>query len=237
MKIKSHGTSPTKQQKKNSIKKILIALIFLFAVICILDTISAEWKQHQTAWSLILVNNKSHLPNHCSISLMTLKNGEKVDERIYPFLQEMFDAARCDGVYPLVTSAYRTEEEQRKLLTDKKEAFIAEGDSPKEAETKAEERVALPGESEHQTGLAMDINAENDLCSNEDVYAWLNENSYQYGFILRYPPGKTDFTGIVYEPWHYRYVGKKAAKEMFEKNLCLEEYLAKRSHFSFPWAE
>ena len=60
-----------------------------------------------------------------------------------------------------------------------------------------------------------------------EVYAWLKDHVWEYGFILRYPDGKTKFTGTDYEPWHYRYVGKDAAKEIYKKGLCLEEYLAK----------
>ncbi len=78
----------------------------------------------------------------------------------------------------------------------------------------------MPGYSEHQTGLAVDING-----AVYDVYLWLQENSYKYGFIFRYPGSKTDITGTAEEVWHYRYVRKKAAKEIFERGICLEEYL------------
>ena len=74
--------------------------------------------------------------------------------------------------------------------------------------------IALPGASEHQLGLAVDINADTSKCSSDDVYKWLLENSYKYGFIQRYPSGKTSITGVANEPWHYRYVGKEAAAEI-----------------------
>lgn len=85
--------------------------------------------------------------------------------------------------------------------------------------------VALPGTSEHQLGLAVDINADTSKCSRDDVYNWLLENSYKYGFIQRYPSGKTSITGVANEPWHYRYVGKEAAEEIHQSGLCLEEYV------------
>lgn len=97
----------------------------------------------------------------------------------------------------------------------------------KHFEDLAKEYVALPDTSEHQRGLSVDINADTTSCSSEEVYQWLDDNAYKYGFIKRYPSDKTEITGISNEPWHYRYVGKEAAKTMKEENLCLEEYLEK----------
>jgi len=90
--------------------------------------------------------------------------------------------------------------------------------------------VALPGTSEHQTGLAVDIvdagyQSLDEKQERTAVQQWLMKNSWRYGFILRYPNHKSDITGIYYEPWHYRYVGKEAAKEIYEKDICLEEYI------------
>lgn len=87
----------------------------------------------------------------------------------------------------------------------------------------------LPGTSEHQTGLAVDINADGIHSAGYEVYDWLNQNAHKYGFICRYPSDKTDITGISNEPWHYRYVGVTAAMEIHRQDLCLEEYLAERS--------
>ena len=96
--------------------------------------------------------------------------------------------------------------------------------------------VAYPGTSEHNLGLAVDIVARDYQILDEKQeqtaeQQWLMENCCKYGFILRYPTDKTEETGIIYEPWHYRYVGQTAAKEMYRKNLCLEEYLAQYSVF------
>ena len=84
---------------------------------------------------------------------------------------------------------------------------------------------AKPGESEHQSGLAFDINQANRSFVGTKEAQWLQENCYKFGFIIRYPRGKENITGYVYEPWHIRYVGEKVAKEIFESGLCLEEYL------------
>lgn len=86
--------------------------------------------------------------------------------------------------------------------------------------------VAIPGTSEHQLGIAVDINADKAHSSNQEVYVWLADNAYKYGFILRYPLGKEKITGTAYEAWHYRYVGKEAAEEIYSKQICLEEYLS-----------
>ena len=91
----------------------------------------------------------------------------------------------------------------------------------------AEKYVAIPGTSEHQLGLSVDINADQTKCSSEKVYSWLDNNAYKYGFIKRYPSSKSYITGINNEPWHYRYVGKEAAATIKKQNLCLEEYLKK----------
>ena len=160
-------------------------------------------------WELVLVNRDNYIPDDYEMDLMELSNGQKIDSRIYPYLQEMFDDARNAGVYPFVRDGYRTAEEQQQILDDKITAYRSEGYTKHMAEETAMEWGALPGTSEHQLGLAVDINADTSKCSRDDVYNWLLENSYKYGFIQRYPSGKTSITGVANEPWHYRYVGKK----------------------------
>ena len=176
-------------------------------------------------WELVLVNRDNYIPDDYEMDLMELSNGQKIDSRIYPYLQEMFDDARNTGVYPFVRDGYRTAEEQQQILDDKIAAYRSEGYTKHMAEETAMEWVALPGTSEHQLGLAVDINADTSKCSRDDVYNWLLENSYKYGFIQRYPSGKTSITGVANEPWHYRYVGKEAAEEIHQSGLCLEEYV------------
>ena len=110
-------------------------------------------------------------------------------------------------------------------------AFRKEGYGNTEAAEKAIDLVSMPGTSEHQLGIAVDINAENGTEKNE-AYKWLSENSYRFGFIVRYPSGKSHITGISYEPWHFRYVGKSHARNMYESGQCLEEYLQQFQHVS-----
>ncbi|MCH5255539.1 MAG: M15 family metallopeptidase [Lachnospiraceae bacterium] len=176
-------------------------------------------------WNLIVVNRWNEIPEDYSVTLTELSNGQKVDSRIYPYLQEMFDAMRADGIYPIVREGYRTAEEQQEILDERIQRYRNEGYSRSRAERLAKEWVALPGTSEHQLGIAVDINADKTRSANEDVYQWLADHAYQYGFILRYPQGKGDITGAEYEPWHYRYVGTEAALEIYQSQICLEEYM------------
>ncbi len=182
---------------------------------------------NENEWYLILVNKWNPIEANSNIEVIELSNGERVDERIYPYLQEMFDAARKDGIYPIVASGYRTEEEQTRIYNEKLSAYMADGLSYEEAKNETEFWVAVPGSSEHQFGLAVDINADGVHSTDYEVYDWLANNAHLYGFITRYPFGKTHLTGVENEPWHYRYVGINAATEIYNQGICLEEYLGK----------
>ena len=222
----------TKKTKGKWIVKLLKAAVTAYLLLILCQMIGNAYSRlsitHKIPvseeWNLIVVNRWNELPEDYSVELTELSNGQKVDSRIYPYLQEMFDAARAEGIYPIVREGYRTAEEQQEILDDKIQTYINQGYSQSRAEKTAKEWVALPGTSEHQLGIAVDINADKSKCSNEEVYAWLAENAYKYGFILRYPMGKQEITGTSYEPWHYRYVGEEAAKEIYERGICLEEY-------------
>ena len=179
----------------------------------------------QSEWALRLVNPWNVLPDAYSVDLTELKNGQSVDSRIVPALQELFDDAKKEGIYCVVASGYRTSQKQQSLMDEKIEEYEDQGLSFPEAQREAKNWVAAPGYSEHQLGLAVDINADGIHCSGEEVYAWLKENAHRYGFILRYPADKTKVTGTAYEPWHYRFVGIDCATQIYEQECCLEEYL------------
>lgn len=174
---------------------------------------------------LTLVNADHAVPRGWNVELTTLSNGEQVASMIYPDLQDMFDDMRAQGIYPFVRAGYRSRETQEQVLEDRIASYQSEGYSKSRARELALETVAEPGTSEHELGLAVDINADDDRSTGDEVYAWLAENAYKYGFIQRYPEDKTEITGIDYEPWHYRYVGKSAAGEIYKSGECLEEYL------------
>ena len=142
----------------------------------------------------------------------------------------MLDACRAAGLEPTICSSYRTQEKQQELYENKIRRLLAEGLSYESAVAEAGTVVAVPGTSEHQTGLALDIvdtsyQHLDEAQENTQVQQWLMEHSWEYGFVLRYPDVKSEVTGIIYEPWHYRYVGVENAKAITESGKCLEEYL------------
>lgn len=183
-------------------------------------------------WNLMLVNASNTLDESYaeSITLTQLRNGQSVDSRCYPYLQEMMDDCRAAGYSPIICSSYRTYQRQQEIFNEQVQTYINQGMTRKEAKAKTADSVALPGTSEHELGLAVDITdvSEQKIVSGMDeqpVQKWLMKNCYKYGFILRYPKDKEDVTGIVYEPWHFRYVGKEAAKYIYENDITLEEYV------------
>ena len=185
-------------------------------------------------WYLRLVN-KDHPMTEADVPEVATEtvdtNGYEVDARIMADLEAMFADARAAGRNPMICSAFRAWDTQVSLYENKIERVMQEdGLSYEDAVVKAATVVAKPGTSEHQVGLALDIVSseyqELDEAQMEtEDQKWLMENSWKYGFILRYPMDKSEITGVIFEPWHYRYVGKKAAKEITEQNITLEEYV------------
>ena len=182
-------------------------------------------------WALVLVNFDHPLPDgFAAPGLTRLRNGQAVDSRAYPSLQAMMDGARAVGLQPLICSSFRSGDTQERLYEDEVRNWLARGYIQEEAEEQAAMWVARPGTSEHQLGLAVDIvdlsyQVLDEGQENTPVQQWLMAHCAEYGFILRYPTGKSALTGVSYEPWHYRSVGVEAAGEIMENGLCLEEYL------------
>ncbi len=182
----------------------------------------------------VLVNNDNLLsPFYCPSNLIVTDDNENnfhqykdptlkpmIREDIYPYILKMMEDAKKEGIFFILDSGYRSYEYQ-KVLLDKLLAQL--GDS-------AYQKIALPGASEHQTGLAFDVAYYNNGVYSDDVKGddkeaiWLANNSYRYGFILRYPKGKEHVTGFQYEPWHFRFVGFELAKILFQEDITLEEY-------------
>jgi len=180
-------------------------------------------------WNLTLVNSTHPVPDNWVVTLKELSNGRRIDERIYADLQAMFDAARAAGLTPKVNTAYRTYEDQKDMLVTKYRQQRNNGLSHEDAQIAALKWASYPGYSEHQLGLAVDINSsDQENCSNERVWDWMKRNCQDYGFIWRYPGVKSDITGISNEDWHFRYVGKEAATYIMSNQLCLEEYLLEK---------
>lgn len=178
-------------------------------------------------WNLV---PEGYEPEFVELSTAVAVEGMKVDSSCYDALVRMIQdcTAQCSQV--CVVSSYRSIDYQTGLYNKKVNYYLGLGYSQEEAQAEAATIVAVPGTSEHHLGLAVDI-IDTQLWSlveeQEDLEGqqWLMENCWRYGFILRYPKDKIDVTGIIYEPWHYRYVGEEVAKELHDSGLTLEEYL------------
>ena len=185
---------------------------------------------------ILLVNPWNYVPEDYSPDLVKLSNkiayeGAQVDRSCYEALVAMMaDCNKNSGATVYILSAYRSHSTQTKNFNNKVNRLINEGYSPEQARIEAAKVVAVPGTSEHELGLAVDIIDTRiwDLVNeqaNLPGQKWLMENCWRYGFVLRYPEDKTAITGIVYEPWHYRYVGTEVAAELHTSGLTLEEYI------------
>jgi len=175
------------------------------------------------------------VPDWYENETVPINDWQYIDARCYDALMELMQACRDAGYKPYVASAFREHEHQIYLYNRKIQRLMDEGYSEADAKRLAGTVVAVPGTSEHELGLAADIySSENMDLDESQVYTftqqWLMENCWRYGFILRYPKDKSDITGIIFEPWHYRYVGKKHAKKIFDAGICLEEYLDQTQH-------
>ncbi len=186
-------------------------------------------------WAMFLVNKKNPLPADYDSRIETKVVFESwreyfLDVRAAGYLEKMLKAAENDGIDLYVVSAYRTIEYQQQNFDNSVQDRVDRGMSYDDAYADTLAEVALPGESEHNAGLALDImveeyqNMDDDGFEDTEAFAWLDRHAAEYGFILRYPKGKQEITGIIYEPWHYRFVGVYYANEIKKSGLCLEEY-------------
>lgn len=182
-------------------------------------------------WCLALVNEGHPLDTDYEPAELTEIDSERsVDSRIAESLQNMLDDGEAAGLSMYVASGYRSYDKQREVFNSTMQDWINQGYTPLNAYDETKKSVAVPGTSEHATGLAVDIISSeyeelDDRQGDTDEQKWLMEHCWEYGFILRYPEEKADITGIIYEPWHYRYVGEDAAKEITEQGITLEEYI------------
>lgn len=179
-------------------------------------------------WKIMLVNKQHPIPDDYDFPLGTIRGSMRCDERIITPLLEMMKAASREGVSLIICSPYRDMDRQTMLFDTKIDRYMGAGMSYMDAYNLASQAVTVPGSSEHQVGLAIDIITDG-YSSLDEGFAktaagkWLSANSYKFGFVLRYPQGKEDITSIEYEPWHFRYVGVDAATFMVQNDICLEE--------------
>lgn len=168
---------------------------------------------------VILCNRWNPIPDDYEMNLVKIGNFQ-LDASCYDAMLEMMAAGKEEGITISLNSTYRSKALQQSMWESRRVKYMGQGMTLEEADAFIGRSVAVPGTSEHQTGLAAD------LSGSDKMFAWLAENSWKYGFILRYPEDKIDITGIIYERWHFRYVGKELAKDIFDSGLCMEEYFA-----------
>lgn len=190
----------------------------------------AAQTEGENAWMLRLVNHTHPLPDDFTVELSALPNGLQFDARAIDQLEKMLDDGNATGLQLMVCSAYRSIARQDKLFEQMKQQYIAQGMTEQEAYDKTSTIRTPHACSEHSSGLAADIVAVNyqtldDGFGDTPEAKWLATHAAEYGFILRYPSDKEDVTGIIWEPWHFRYVGVENAQKIKDSGLCLEEYL------------
>lgn len=190
-------------------------------------------------WAMFLVNKQNPLPKNYDDIIETelVYEGDKngyIDKRAAKYAKDMFAAALEDGIDLWVVSSYRTIQYQQDNFDRSVQQRMDNGMTYDDAYADTLREVAMPGESEHNAGLAMDImsveytSMDDAGFENTKAFEWLDKHAAEYGFILRYPKDKEDITEIIYEPWHYRFVGIYYANEIKKSGLCLEEYFAER---------
>lgn len=195
-------------------------------------TDNVEYHFDASDWRLVLVNKQHPIPEDYEFTLGTITGSMQCDERIIDDLLAMLQAAKKEGVNLAICSPYRNLDRQENLFNKKIKLYMGQGMSYMEAYKIASQAVTIPGASEHQMGLALDIFSDTYTSLDEgfadtEAGKWLAEHSCEYGFVLRYPKGKEYITSIEFEPWHFRYVGTEAAYVMTRDNICLEEFWEK----------
>ena len=244
------------KRKKQALQRLLILLAVTFVLGFLLGLFIGSRKDHtlnfimepnatettsaldeNLPWNLTLVNFQYALEKEFAPAELEQLNADySIDSRVVNAAKNMIDTALSEDINITIVSAYRGYEYQSDLFDKKVQRLIDEENySVDQAREEAAKVVAYPGTSEHQLGLALDLvdsdhRELDESQENTAAYQWLKEHCHEYGFIVRYPNGKTDITGIIYEPWHFRYVGEEAAKVIMEKGITLEEYLQDYYH-------
>ena len=213
------ATKELKKENKKKVDKIQDEL----------DELAGE-KEQELPWYLVLVNKDNPMEEGYEPELTELIPNYSVDSRIAEAAQQMLADAKAAGMKIDMCSAYRSVARQEQLFNESVQERLNRGMDYWNAFENTRLSVAEPGTSEHALGLALDLisNQYTELDQGQEQTKeakWLAANCHKYGFVLRYPPAKTDITGIIYEPWHYRYVGVEDATKIMKLGITLEEYL------------
>lgn len=191
-----------------------------------LESKEVQNKKEITDWRLTLVNIDNVLPEDYQFELVDIDEYRQFDARAIDELKNMIEAERKSGASGIwVQSGYRSIEYQKEVFDRQVQEYKNQGKTQKEAEELTLKIINKPGTSDHNLGLAVDFNYASEDFENTTAFEWLKQNAENYGFILRYPKEKEEITKVIYEPWHWRYVGVEHAKEINKKGYCLEEYI------------
>lgn len=230
---------PSEQNSKRSLKTngrfwvviVFLALLILAAIISVIR-ISGWQDRSLNSRILTLVNPWNGLEEtDYTVHKVEIEDGFFVDKACADALKTMLADCRGAGGDPKIAAAYRTIDEQLELYDGEIQRRIDGGMTPDEATASVSLEIAVPGRSEHELGLAVDlVDAASPMMdasqAGTPTQQWLMKNAWRYGFILRYPEGGEEITGFTYQPWHYRYVGEEVASRIFSLNVTLEEYLS-----------
>jgi len=210
------GTAQKEEEKKEKVKKLEL-------------DIKSPTSQYVLVNKTYGISPEDYKPGDLVIPDIPVSSGDSSDEKsvrelVRPNLEKLLKDAKSNNLDLVMNSGFRS---------FKAQGFYFNNYVKQSGLEVAKKFSAEPGHSEHQTGLAFDLSYTDKKCyldacfGQTDAGKWLARHAHEYGFILRYPDGKTDMTGYQYEPWHFRYVGKDIAKEIFEKKLTYEEFLQK----------
>lgn len=225
------GVQTRRPRAKKKLWILLPVILLVILSLLFLGTRMRQWVQEKEKTKLLTLVDREHpVEDDYNVEFTLLGDGQMVDSRCVDDLEAMLEACRRAGGKPVVAASFRTWGAQERAWEEALDAMVRGGLSCEQAEQRLERQTELPGYSEHQLGLAVDIeeqDSEPEKAQQADTATlrWLQENSWRYGFILRYPENKTEITGKDYRPWHYRYVGREAAQQIHELDLSLEEYI------------
>ncbi len=225
------GTQKRPPRAKKKLWLLLTVILLVVLSLIFLGSRMRQWIQERERTKLLtLVNREYPVEDDYNVEFTLLGEGQMVDSRCVDDLEALMEACRRAGGKPEITASFRTWGAQERVYEEALASLLENGLSREEAERQLERKIEQPGFSEHQLGLAVDFAEQGSELPQELQTAtvtirWLQENSWRYGFILRFPADKTGITGMDCRPWHYRYVGREAAAQIHELNLSLEEYI------------